>query len=462
MNSSATLTLKGSLLFLALFLGFALQADSARTKLDAAVAEFEDLSQSVASEKLPLARRVNQKRSEATTLRSATETFLLQQSGMRRQLEETQRQEQALSSQIDFIEALLVDHSISFESFLSASEDQRYRATIKTARDDVTATGTLESRLSFIDLSLQRIDDKLKVPHFDGEAIAPDGSIVLGKFVSVGPVSYFRSADGNSAGQAIAELNSLLPVVKSVPLLTPVEIKKFANAEQAFIPLDPTLGKAREIDQAQWTLADQIQKGGKVGYVIIAFAFAAASVSLIKTIQLLRINVPDTEDFQNFLSDLDSRNKNGSDSFIEGQTHCSLPLFKAVERHYHDTFDVIEERLLAHLGEAKRSFEKLLPILAIVAATAPLLGLLGTVVGMIKTFALINVYGSGEAKAFSAGISEALVTTEFGLVVAIPALILHGILKRYALQRLGELEDFASNLMVALRRERYKSSKNDA
>ena len=77
------------------------------------------------------------------------------------------------------------------------------------------------------------------------------------------------------------------------------------------------------------------------------------------------------------------------------------------------------------------------------AAAAPLMGLLGTVMGMIKTFKLITEFGTGDAKSLSSGISEALVTTELGLVVAISILIIHGILTRMSRGRIGRMEGAA-------------------
>ena len=71
------------------------------------------------------------------------------------------------------------------------------------------------------------------------------------------------------------------------------------------------------------------------------------------------------------------------------------------------------------------SLERYLSILSVSASAAPLLGLLGTVTGMIHTFRLITMFGTGDAKLLSGGISEALVTTEAGLIVAIPALLIH-------------------------------------
>jgi biopolymer transport protein ExbB len=81
--------------------------------------------------------------------------------------------------------------------------------------------------------------------------------------------------------------------------------------------------------------------------------------------------------------------------------------------------------------------------MALTAAAAPLLGLLGTVTGMINTFKLITVFGTGDASNLASGISQALVTTELGLVVAIPSLIIHGLLSRMARQKLGDLEQIA-------------------
>ena len=92
--------------------------------------------------------------------------------------------------------------------------------------------------------------------------------------------------------------------------------------------------------------------------------------------------------------------------------------------------DDVEEALFEVFLDAQPSLKSGLPLIAIASATAPLLGLLGTVTGMIETFRLINIFGTGDAKALASGISEALVTTEFGLIVAIPALILHALLSR--------------------------------
>jgi biopolymer transport protein ExbB len=85
--------------------------------------------------------------------------------------------------------------------------------------------------------------------------------------------------------------------------------------------------------------------------------------------------------------------------------------------------------------------------LAVFAAVAPLLGLLGTVTGMISTFDVITEYGTGDPKLLSGGISEALVTTELGLVVAIPTLLIGTLLSGRAEAIKGTLERAALHVM---------------
>ena len=86
--------------------------------------------------------------------------------------------------------------------------------------------------------------------------------------------------------------------------------------------------------------------------------------------------------------------------------------------------------------------------MAVVAAVAPLLGLLGTVTGMISTFDVITIFGNSDPKLLSGGISVALVTTELGLIVAIPLLLLHHFLSRRVDAIVNELEEEGAVLVA--------------
>lgn len=116
----------------------------------------------------------------------------------------------------------------------------------------------------------------------------------------------------------------------------------------------------------------------------------------------------------------------------------------------HHGRDVMKESIQAAASQVIHELERYLNTLGTIAAIAPLLGLLGTVVGMIRVFAEIMVRGTGNASALAGGISEALITTAAGLTVAIPALVMH----RYFTGRIDEivigLEQEAIKLVDAL------------
>lgn len=91
----------------------------------------------------------------------------------------------------------------------------------------------------------------------------------------------------------------------------------------------------------------------------------------------------------------------------------------------HHGREVMKESIEEAAGHVVHELERYLNTLGTIASIAPLLGLLGTVVGMIRVFAQIMVHGTGNASALAGGISEALITTAAGLSVAIPALVMH-------------------------------------
>ncbi len=107
-----------------------------------------------------------------------------------------------------------------------------------------------------------------------------------------------------------------------------------------------------------------------------------------------------------------------------------------------------EDRLAEAIRQSRARLRQGLFFVAVVAAAAPLVGLLGTVTGMIGTFSVITEHGTGDPRLLSAGISEALLTTQLGLTIAVPALLAHALLMRWA-SRLGtELETQAMDILT--------------
>ena len=150
----------------------------------------------------------------------------------------------------------------------------------------------------------------------------------------------------------------------------------------------------------------------------------------MKWLQLLRIKPIKPGLIRKVLQQVQNNQSKEALARLEKIRHPAGAVLQRAIRMSSSSAEDVEEALYEEYLKAMPPLERGLPLIAIASATAPLLGLLGTVTGMIHTFSLINIFGTGDAKSLSSGIAEALVTTEFGLIVAIPALILHALLSR--------------------------------
>lgn len=105
--------------------------------------------------------------------------------------------------------------------------------------------------------------------------------------------------------------------------------------------------------------------------------------------------------------------------------------------------------------------EHFLSTIGVLAAVAPLLGLLGTVTGMINTFHMITIFGNSSPGLMAGGISQALITTATGLVIAIPVLLAHNYLSTKADGIICDIERYAATVFNALANQNYCSGKED-
>jgi biopolymer transport protein ExbB len=147
------------------------------------------------------------------------------------------------------------------------------------------------------------------------------------------------------------------------------------------------------------------------------------------------------------LAALDAGNQGEAEVIINKTGGPVGKMMKAAAVHYADPPTMMEEAMFECVLDAKAKLGSWIPFIKIAAAVEPLLGLLGTVTGMINTFKLITIFGTGDASTFSSGISEALLTTMWGLVTAIPALLMAAFLSRKARTTLDDMEKLAVRLM---------------
>jgi biopolymer transport protein ExbB len=217
--------------------------------------------------------------------------------------------------------------------------------------------------------------------------------------------------------------------------------------------LDPTLGSALAIAEQEDTLWEHIQKGGIWIWPILFFALLATLTSLYKVFEIYSVKMPRVGVLHDILKALNEGKREEAMVLAQGVKGPARAMLVDAVEHSEESKELIEEVMYERMLEVQPRLERLLPFIAVTAATAPLMGLLGTVTGMINTFKLITIFGTGDAKQLSSGISEALVTTEFGLIVAIPSLIMHALLNRRAQGVMANMERMAVAFVNGLSRK---------
>ena len=221
------------------------------------------------------------------------------------------------------------------------------------------------------------------------------------------------------------------------------QLNLLEKGQQAQISFDPTLTRALKIAQSQESVVSHVEKGGIWVLPIIAFGIFALLISLVKGAQLVRLPtlLPALAERLSHIDGDDASQLNQLADQVKGMQRQLIDItLKSPTGQQRD------DQLFSALLMQKHKLEYWLGAVAITAAVSPLLGLLGTVSGMIETFKLMTLFGAGDASAVSGGISEALVTTELGLVVAIPALLMHALLSRKVKTYYGGLESCAVQL----------------
>lgn len=198
--------------------------------------------------------------------------------------------------------------------------------------------------------------------------------------------------------------------------------------------LDPSKGVLSSAYVLVPTVLEKVDEGGVVGYVIITLGVIALLIALIRILILMGVEGKVKKQARDLK-----------------RPSLSNPLGRVI-KVYQDNPNSDPESMELRLGEAMlKESPKLnawIMFVKIIAVVAPLLGLLGTVTGMIQTFQAITLFGAGDPQTMAGGISQALVTTVLGLVVAIPTVFAHWLASSRARRIEGVLEEHAAGLIA--------------
>ncbi len=279
--------------------------------------------------------------------------------------------------------------------------------------------------------SLDGLSKSSTVQSSTGTFFLPDGSQVEGNILRIGQIAAYGQS-GSSAG-------ALLPLGEGRLMLRDStdgsDTARAVIAGQQPASMGMFLLESFEkpvSERTERTALETVQAGGLVAWVIVGIGVLAILLAAIRAVLLARAG-RGTELLDAVDEALRNRQTSAAKALVaRGNTPTARVLGAILDApvdQESDPREALQDVAAAAILHESPSIERFGALILVIAAVAPLLGLLGTVTGMIATFEIITEFGTGDPAMLSGGIGEALITTQLGLVVAIPAVLLGNVLK---------------------------------
>lgn len=299
-----------------------------------------------------------------------------------------------------------------------------------------TKLATIEELEQLWYLMQQEMTESGRIARFNTTVVSPDGTREEKEVVRVG--TYNIVSDGDYL-QYDQDTETLLVLPRQPAGRYTSSAGALQNATEGFSqfgvdPTGPSGGSflAALIDSP--TLVERIHQGREVGYIIIAIGIVALLISIWRLLALSAVGAK-----------VNSQLKNTSTPKTNNPLGRVLTVNQ--ENAGADT-ETLELKLHEAVLKETPALEKWIGFIKITSMVAPLLGLLGTVTGMILTFQALTIFGTGDPKAMAGGISSALVTTVLGLCVAIPTVFLHALVSGRSKKIIHILEEQSAGIIA--------------
>lgn len=297
----------------------------------------------------------------------------------------------------------------------------------------VEALPTIDDMERLWFLVQQEMTESAKISAYDGKIVTASGASKDAKVVRVGNIGAF--SDGQFL-RYVPETSEFIAPDKQPE-------KRFMNMAQHFtssegelaaVPVDPTRGNLLGMLARTPDIRERVEQGGKVGYITIAVGIVGLLITFYRVAYLLMLRASVLKQVAN--SDEPANNN------PLGRIMLSV---QAVSADDEETIQYkLDEAILKEIPRLEYGHT----IIKLFAAIAPMLGLLGTVTGMIRTFEAISLFGGGDPKLMAAGISEALVNTVLGLMVAVPLLFGHNVVTALAKALIQRLDEQSAGILA--------------
>ncbi|MCU0857139.1 MAG: MotA/TolQ/ExbB proton channel family protein [Pontiellaceae bacterium] len=224
--------------------------------------------------------------------------------------------------------------------------------------------------------------------------------------------------------------------------------------ETVSVPMDVT-GQLR-VDSAigRQSVKEQFRAGGPVMFPLAGLALLALILIVERGFCLYGRNAAGSQSAERVLAACSQGDFETAERLLEGKCGVADRVLRACLEHRNAGTQAMEDAIQEQLLHQMPRLRRFLSFLSLIAAVAPLLGLLGTITGIIDTFGVIRSFGNANPGLMAGGISEALLTTAAGLIIAIPVLLCCGVLRGRMEKLIGDSERHAASLLNMLSKER--------
>ena len=314
-----------------------------------------------------------------------------------------------LARQVSADVAAVLQQSMITAQFVNQSSQEDRVTFLRTFSESKTVPVITELERVWLEMQ-KEMTESGTVASFDSGVVQPNGDRVNAKVTRIGP--FTAIADGKFLGY-LSSLSTLHVLTRQLPAKFMEIAEGFQNATTGYVQavVDPSRGVLLSMYVERPTIEERIDLGAEVGYVIIAVGVAGALAFLFQVFYLLYVRIAVSLQLRN----LDHPRRGNPLGRV-------MLAFQGEPNRIEEDVDIAELRISEAVLHEVPKLERFQALLRLAVAAGPLLGLVGTVWGMILTFQSITESGSSDPKLMATGIGQAMIATVLGLGIAIPLL----------------------------------------
>lgn len=453
-------------------------AQRIESAIDEVQAEWQAESQRIEQEKQARHEQLDALRAESLEMADELVERKLAIARKQQALAELRRQREALwaeqtqwQEELTEIAAISGDVQAELSQIAETSPVSESRSKQKEMLSELIQTRAEGTPQEMVGLTVDLIDSFLREARtsaiYDSEITDPRGQRRMARLLRVGRNLFaYHIPETSQAAIAISAPHELtgfrwqdqLPKHVRESLLEGIEEASGPVAfDPTWLPIDVTGQIAATADFQPKGLWSRLRSGGVVMFPLAIVALCLALLVIDRFLVLLREGRHSLRFCDHVLRLCSQGEFEEAQRMAEGKKGVLSRTLRTCLAHRHSPPAILDDAIQETLLHEFPKLERFLPSIRMLSAVAPMLGLLGTVTGIITTFDVIAVVGSGQPRLMAGGISEALITTATGLAIAIPGLLAHSVLSGKVDGIIADTERFAATVSNLVRQNQHKT-----